>query len=160
MKKKWWILLGNLAVIAVIGFAGVSHAGRHFSNPMGQGHMYRLNLLSEELGLTDDQRAALKDLIRNHRHEIKPVVKAVIAKKRALQELVLGEDPNPITIRQASADLGNAIAEATLLGSSLAQKAKSILTPEQVTRLREMSQNRQKAFDESLREWPKRNPAF
>jgi Spy/CpxP family protein refolding chaperone len=160
MKKKWWILLGSLVIIAVIGFTGGSHAGRHFSNPMGLGHMYRLNLLSEELGLTDDQRAALKDLIRNHRDEIKPLAKAVIAKKRALQELVLGENPDPAAIRQASADLGNAIAEAAVLGSSLAQKAKSILTPEQLTRLREMRQNRQKAFDKSLWDWQERNPAF
>jgi len=160
MKKKWWIFWGGLAITAVIGFTGVSHAGRHFSNPMGLGYMYRLNLLSEELGLTDDQRAALKDLIRNRRDEIKPLVKAVIAKKRALQELALGDNPDPAAIRQASADLGNAIAEAAVLGSSLAQKAKSILTPEQLTRLREMRQNREKAFDESLREWQERNPAF
>jgi Spy/CpxP family protein refolding chaperone len=100
MKKKWWILLGSLVIIAVIGFTGVSHASRHFSNPMGPGHMYRLNLLSEELGLTEDQRAALKALIRNHRQEIKPLVKVVMAKKRALQELVLGENPDPAAIRQ------------------------------------------------------------
>ena len=159
MKKKWWILLGSLVIIALVGFTWVSHAGRHFSNPMSLGHMYRLNLLSEELGLTDDQRAAIKDLIRSHRDEIKPLVKAVIAKKRALQELALGEDPDPAAIRQASADLGTAIAEAAVLGSSLAQQAKSILTPEQLNRLREMRQNRQKAFDKSLLEWEERNPA-
>jgi len=160
MKKKWWILLGSLVIVTVIGFTGVSDAGRHFSNPMGPGHMYRLNLLSEELGLTDNQRGALKDLFRSHRDEIKPLMKAVIAKKRALQELALGEAPDPEAIRQASVDLGNAIAEAAVLGSSLAQKAKSILTPEQLTRLREMRQNRQKAFDKSLRKWQERNPAF
>ena len=160
MKRKRWILLGSLIIIAVLGFSVVSQAGRHFSNPMAPAHMYRLNLLSEELGLTDVQRVALKDLIKNHRQETKPLVKAVIAKKRALQELALGENPDPAAIRQASADLGNAIAEAAVLGSSLAQKAQSILTPEQVTRFREMRQNRQKAFDESLREWQERNPAF
>lgn len=159
MKRKWWVLLGSLAVIAAIGYTGASHAGRHFSNPMSPGPLYRLNLLSEELGLTDNQRAALKDLIRNHRREIQPLVKAVIAKKRAFQELALANDPDPAAIRQASAELGNAIAETAVWGSSLAQKAKSILTPEQLTRLREMKQNRQKAFDESLREW-ERNPAF
>jgi Spy/CpxP family protein refolding chaperone len=160
MKRKRWILLGSLIIIAVLGFGVVSQAGRHFSNPMALGHMYRLNLLGEELGLTDDQRAALKNLVKNHRQEIKPLVQAVIVKKRALQEIALAENPDPAAIRQASADLGNAIAEAAVLGSSLAQKAQSILTPEQVTRFREKMQNRQKAFDESLREWQERNPAF
>ncbi len=160
MKKKWWIFWGGLVITAVIVFCGLSHAGPHFPMPMGLGPMYRLNLLSEELGLTDDQRAALKDLIKDHRKEIKLLVKTLIAKKRALQELALGENPDPEAIRQASTDLGNAIAEAAILGSSLAQKAKSILTPEQLTRLREMRQNRQNAFDESLREWQQRDPAF
>ncbi len=98
-------------------------------------------------------------MIKDHRNEIKLLVKTLIAKKRALQELALGENPDPETIRQASTDLSNAIAEAAVLGSSLAQKAKTILTPEQLTRLRKMMQNRQKAFDESLREW-QGNPAF
>jgi Spy/CpxP family protein refolding chaperone len=160
MKKKRWILLGGLIILAVIGFSMVSHAGRHFANPMAMGPMYRLNLLSEELGLTDDQRAALKNLVRSHRQEIQPLVKTVIAKKRALQELVLAENPDPAAIRQASADLGNAIGEAAVLGSTLAQKAQSILTPEQLNQFREKRQNRQKAFDESLREWQERNPAF
>jgi Spy/CpxP family protein refolding chaperone len=63
MKKKWWIFLGGLVITAVIGFSVVSHAGHYFSSPMGLGHMYRLNLLSEELGLTADQRAALKEIV-------------------------------------------------------------------------------------------------
>jgi Spy/CpxP family protein refolding chaperone len=87
-------------------------------------------------------------------------VKAVIGKKRALQEFVLAEKPDPAAIRQASADLGNAIAEAAILGSALAQKAQSILTPDQFNRFREMRQNRQKVFDETLREWEGKNPAF
>jgi Spy/CpxP family protein refolding chaperone len=160
MKKKRWILLAGLITLAVVGFSMVSHAGRHFPNPMALGPMYRLNLLSEELGLTDDQRAALKNLVRSHRQEIQPTVKTVIAKKRALQELVLAENADPGAIRQASADLGQAIAEAAVLGSTLAQKAQSILTPDQFNRFREMRQNRQKVFDETLREWQEKNPAF
>ncbi len=160
MKKKQWILLGGLTILAVIGFSVVSHAGRHFANPMAMGPMYRLNLLSEELGLTDDQRAALKSLVRSHRQEIRPLVKTLIAQKRVLQELVLAENPDPAAIRAASADLGHSIAEAAVLGSMLAQKAQSILTPEQFKQFREKRQNRQKAFDESLREWQERDPGF
>ena len=160
MKKKRWILLGGLIILAIIGFSMVSHAGRHFANPMAMGPMYRLNLLSEELGLTDDQRAALKGLVRGHRQEIRPLVRTLIAKKRALQELVLAENPDPGAIRAASADLGNAIADAAVLGSVLAQKAQSILTPDQFNRFREMRQNRQKVFDETLREWKEKHPAF
>jgi len=160
MKKKRWILLAGLVILFVIGFSLVSHAGRHFPGPMAFGPMYRLNLLSEELGLTGDQRAALKALVKEHRQEIQPLVKDLVGKKRALQELVLAENPDPAAIRQASADLGKAIAEAAVLGSVLAQKAQAILTPDQRLRFREMRQSRRKAFDRTLGEWPEITPAF
>lgn len=160
MKRKWWILLAGLMLIAVLGFVMVSHAGRHFPGPMAFGPMYRLNVLSEELGLTGDQRAALRTLFKNHRQDIQPLVKDAIAKGRALREFVLAENPDPAAIRQASGDLGQAIGEAAVLGSVLFQKAQSILTPEQLARFREMRQNRQKAFDDSLREWQERYPTF
>ena len=160
MKKKRWILLTGLIVITVVGFSLVSHAGRNFPNPMGLGPMYRFNLMSEELGLTDDQRAALMGIFKSHRQEIMPLAKTMIAKKKALGELMLAENPDPAAIRRASTDLGQAIGEAAIFGSALFQKAQTILTPEQLTRFREMRQNRQKAFDESLREWQERGPGF
>jgi Spy/CpxP family protein refolding chaperone len=89
-----------------------------------------------------------------------PLAKTMIAKKKALGELMLAENPDPAAIRRASTDLGQAIGEAAILGSALFQKAQTILTPEQLTRFREMRQNRQKAFDESLREWQERGPGF
>jgi len=160
MNQKRWILLAALTALAVIGFSMVSYAGRHFPAQMAFGPMYRMNLLSEELGLTDNQQAAIKKLFKHHRQEIQPLVKTVIAKKRALLELVLAENPDQTAIRQASADLGQAIADAAIQSSLLAQQAQSLLTPDQLRQFREIRQNRQKAFDETLREWQAKNPAF
>jgi Spy/CpxP family protein refolding chaperone len=160
MKKKGWILSAGMVLVVVLGFVMVSHAGRQFSGPMGLAHMYRFNVMSEELGLTGAQRAALKGLFKNHRQEIQSLVKVLVVKKRALQELVLAENPDRAAIRQAADEMGRAIAETAILGSVLAQKAQAILTPEQLTRFREWRQNRQKAFDGSLREWQEGNPAF
>jgi Spy/CpxP family protein refolding chaperone len=157
MNKKRWILVGVIILVVVGGLSLVSYAGRHFPGPMGLGPMYRLNLLSEELGLTDDQRAALKNLFKEHRKDIQPLAKMVMDRRRVLMELVLAGNPDSAAIRTASADLGNAIADAAVGASSLVQKAQAILTPEQLTRFREMKQNRQKAFDDSLREWQERN---
>jgi Spy/CpxP family protein refolding chaperone len=157
MNKKRWILVGVIILVVVGGLSLVSYAGRHFPGSMGLGPMYRLNLLSEELGLTDDQRAALKNLFKEHRKDIQPLAKMVMDRRRVLMELVLAGNPDSAAIRTASADLGNAIADAAVGASSLVQKAQAILTPEQLTRFREMKQNRQKAFDDSLREWQERN---
>jgi Spy/CpxP family protein refolding chaperone len=70
---------------------------------MAMGHTYRMNLLFDQLGVTDDQRVALKKLFKEHRQNIQPPMEIVMAKGRALRELVLAETPNQAAIRQASA---------------------------------------------------------
>ena len=77
-----------------------------------------------------------------------------------MKELVLSEKPDPGAIRQASADLGNAIADAAVQASVLAKEARSILTPEQMERFKALRQHRQKVFDETLREWREQSGGF
>ena len=47
----------------------------------------------------------------------------------------------------------NAIADAAVQASALAREARSILTPEQVERFKEISRHRQKVFHETVRDW-------
>jgi len=77
-----------------------------------------------------------------------------------LRELILAETPDPKAIRQASADLGNAIADVAVQASMLAKEARSILTPEQMERFKTIRQHRQKVFDETLREWREESHGF
>lgn len=160
MTKKRWILAVVLVALVFVGFSMVSYAGRPFPGWMAMGHSYRMNVLFDELGVTDDQRVALKKLFKEYRQNIHPPMEIVMAKGRALRELVLAEAPNQAAIRQASADLGSAVAEAAVQASALAKEARSILTPEQVERFKEMRQHRQKVFDETLREWREQSRGF
>ncbi len=160
MKKKRWILTIVTPALMVVVLSTVSYAGRPFSGGMTMGHMYRMNLLFDELRITEDQRLALKKLFKENRRDIQPLAENVRTKGRALRELILAEAPDPRAIRQASADLGQAIADAAVRASALAKEARSILTPEQVERFKEMRQHRQKVFDETLRKWREQNGGF
>jgi Spy/CpxP family protein refolding chaperone len=160
MAKKWWILTVVIAALAVVVLSMVSYAGRPFPGGMAPGHMYRMNMLFDELGVTDDQRLALKKLFKEHRKDIQPLAESARARGRVLRELVLAETPDPGAIRQASADLGNAIADAAVQASALAKEARSILTPQQMERFNAMRQHRQKVFDETLREWREESHGF
>ena len=160
MTKKRWILAVVLATLVVSGFSMDSYAGRPFPGGMAMGHMYRMNVWLDELGITGDQRVALKKLFKEHHKDIQPPAKSMIIKGRALRELILAETPDPAAIRQASAELGNAIADAAVRASVLAKEARSILTPEQVEQFKEMRQHRQKVFDETLREWREQSGGF
>jgi len=160
MTKKRWILAVVVVALTVGVFSKVSYAGRIFSGGMAMGHMYRMNILFDELGITRDQRIALKKLFIEHRKDIQPQAEGVMIKGRALRELILAETPDPAAIRQASAELGNAIGDAAVQASVLAKEARSILTPEQVEQFKEMRQHRQKVFDETLREWREQSGGF
>ena len=160
MTKKRWILAVVVVPLVVGVFSNVSYAGRIFSGGMVMGYMYRMNILFDELGITGDQRIALKKLFKDHRKDIQPQAEGVMIKGRALRELILAETPDPAAIRQASAELGNAIGDAAVQASVLAKEARSILTPEQVERFKEMRQHRQKVFDETLREWREQSGGF
>ena len=160
MTKKRWILTAVIVALVVVVLSMVSYAGRPFPGGMAMGHMYRMNRLFDELGITGDQRLAFKKLFKEHRKDIQPLAESVMAKGRALRELILAEAPDQGAIRQASADLGNAIADAAVQASALAKEARAILTPEQVERFKEMRQHRQKVFDETLREWREQSGGF
>ena len=160
MTKKRWLLAVVVVVLVVGVFSMVSYAGRIFPGGMAMGYMYRMNMLFDELGITGDQRVALKKLFKEHHKDIQPLAKGMIIKGRALRELILAEAPDQGAIRQASADLGNAIADAAVQASVLAKEARSILTPEQAERFKEMRQHRQKVFDETPRKWREQSGGF
>ncbi len=77
-----------------------------------------------------------------------------------MRELVLAGTGDEAAIRQASAELGKAIADAAIQASVLAKEARSILTPEQLEQFKKMRQHHQKVFDETWREWREQNPGF
>ena len=152
MTKKRWILALVLVILGVVGFSLLSCAGRHSADRMSLARIYRMNMLFDELGLTGDQRVALKQLFSERRKDLQPSVEEVKARGGALVDLIMAETPNQEAIRKASGDLGNAIAEASVQISALAKEARSILTPEQVDKARELLQRRQKVFRETLHE--------
>ncbi len=160
MDRKRWILAFIAAVLVIVGSGSFSHAWPPGPGRMGMGPLYRMNMPFDELGLTGEQRAALKQLFLERRNNLRPVFENVKEKGIALRELVLAEAPDDAAIRKASADLGNAIADAAVQVSALTGEARSILTPEQLEKFKEMTRKRQKAFRETMREWREQSGGF
>ena len=152
MTKRRWILALVLVILVLVGFSLFSCVGRHSADRMSLARMYRMNMLFDELSLTGDQRVALKQLISGHRKDLEPSVEEVKARGGILRDLILAETPDQEAIRRASGDLGSAIAEASVQISALAKEARSILTPEQVEKARELFQRRQNIFRETMHE--------
>ncbi len=158
MIRKRWVLAAIVVALVILGLSVLSHAGRHCRERMTLGHRYRMNMLFDELRVTDDQRVALKKLFKEHRKDLQPAMEAVRAKGGVLRELILADSPDEAAIRQAAAELTKTIGYLAVQASTLTKEARSILTPEQVERLKEILQHRQKVFDETLRDWREQNP--
>jgi Spy/CpxP family protein refolding chaperone len=106
--------------------------------------------LKDELGLTDQQRDAIHEILRNHRDELRPAIKTVIEQHRVLRNAVLADDAEETAIGNAATDMGTAIGDAAVVASQVAREVKAVLTPEQLTKLREFRADRQDAVDELM----------
>lgn len=132
-----WPLAGVLTglVILVSGsLPGEAHPGRR-GDPASHW------TLREELGLTDDQVQAIRELLSRQRTSLRETARALREARRTLRDLVLQEaDEAAVAAKQSEiqALLGQLVAGRT---QSLRELA-SILTPEQRARLRELRPSR------------------
>ncbi len=99
------------------------------------GKIGRLLVLRSELKVTDAQRQKIAEVVKSHRQEIQPKVKAILEKKRALREAVVFKPADEQTIRKAAEDLGKAIGDAAVVASRVIGEAKGALTAGQLARI-------------------------
>jgi len=116
------------------------------------GNIGRLLVLRSELNLTDEQRSKLVATVKTHRDEIRPAVRDVVNKRRALRQAVLAQPSDPTAIRKAADDLGKTIGEAALLASKVIKEARQHLTDAQIERIRQFGEGRDKSVDQWLNE--------
>ena len=158
--KTVLLVVGTIVVVLLIGW-GIAHAalgqcfggGRHFDGPLGRmcrSHVGRMMTLRAELDLTEEQHEALRQLLHDHKEEIEPVAKEMVKSKRALRDAVLSEDADEREIREAAADLSDALGDAAVLASKLADEARGILTQKQVDLLQECMEEQDKSADKWL----------
>lgn len=156
MKRGFIVIavVGALGVTAAVMAASKVKAGavaqavqasepdRPIANLIRSG-VRRLITLNQDLNITDQQRSKIRNVVKGHREEIKPVAKDVMAKRQALREAVLADSPSEETIRAAADALGESIGDAAVLASKVAAEVKPILTEEQTQLLREFRADRQ-----------------
>jgi Spy/CpxP family protein refolding chaperone len=116
------------------------------------GQKGRLMTLRAELGVTGEQRAEIRTIVRGHRQEIVGVVKPLVANRRALREAVLAENPDEAAIRAAASELGSAIGDAAVLASQIKPEVFKVLTPEQQKKVSDFRADAESAADRFLRD--------
>lgn len=94
-------------------------------------HAEKIRALAGELNLTDEQKAEIYGILKSHKDEISAAVKAVAGKRSALVEKVTADNLDETAIRKAADDLGEAIADASVLRAELRADIRQVLTEEQ-----------------------------
>ena len=114
------------------------------------GNIGRLLVLRSELGITNDQKKKIGEIVKSHRDEIRPVAKEIIAKRRALQQAVINKPGDETAIRSAAGELGKAVGDAGVLASKIVVQVKPALTSQQLDRIEKFRADTQKATTDWL----------
>lgn len=112
---------------------GAGHYGK--KGERGRHHAMKM---AKELGLTEQQKSQAKALWAEHRAANRELFQKMRAERRELRALVHSGSANEGAIRAQAAKVAEAEADLAVSKAQGARKFLALLTPEQVTKYREM----------------------
>lgn len=149
MKTHNNMLMGLAVVTALAAggcFAPVAAANDHPDAPRrGRGANYRA-----ALGLTAEQKAQMREILRQHLPVVEPLAKQFVTERRALRELIHAENLNEAAIRAQARQAAKVGEELAVLRARLAQEWRGVLTPEQIEQLEERRDDLEERFNHFL----------
>ena len=88
-------------------------------------------MMMKDLNLTEDQKAAIKDLHEANSQKMEEARKAVGEARKALMEAASSEDVTEAAVKELSSQLADAISVMALNRAEMQKEVKALLTPEQ-----------------------------
>lgn len=123
------------AVVAVLTMGGLTFA----AGEPTEGHRAgRLREKFAALGLTDAQKAAVKEALQKHQPTVKPLVDKLVTERRALQDLIHTGKADEAAVRTQSAKVAAVETDLAVERAKIAQELRPVLTEDQIKKLQEM----------------------
>jgi Spy/CpxP family protein refolding chaperone len=128
-----WPLAGVLSGLVILA-TGATSSEAHFNRRVAP---IERQALQAELGLTEDQVKAIREIHARHRESMREAVRALREARRSLREMALAEaDEATFTAKAAEVrELAGQVLEAR---ARTLQEVARVLTPEQREKLREL----------------------
>jgi Spy/CpxP family protein refolding chaperone len=147
MKTAWKTLSVAVALSTGIGIANAAtpgfvdgeapeHIGSHFKKMAG------------ELGLDDHQKAQIRDILKNNRDQIGPLMKNLMTERRAMRALTQADTIDEAAIRAQASRMATLQADLAVERARIGQKVRAVLTPEQIQKFKLLQEKRDKRMDE------------
>jgi Spy/CpxP family protein refolding chaperone len=132
LHGKWPLaaVLGGLVILASGATPSEAHRGRRVA-PIER------RALQEQLGLTEDQVKAIREIHVRHRDSMRETWQALRDARRSLREMALG-DVDEATLAAKAAEVRELSGQALEARVRTLQEVARVLTPEQRAKLREI----------------------
>ncbi len=116
----------------------------------GRGERMR-GFIAEQIGLTDQQKAQIKQIRENHKDSIKPLVQDLRAKKQELRQSFEGDVYNETLAAQKISEMSGV--KAKLIGERIKVRKEilAVLTPEQKIKLDQLKEQFKSRRGERMR---------
>jgi periplasmic protein CpxP/Spy len=94
-----------------------------------------------QLGVTDEQKAQLKTILRKYQPTTVPLIQQVVTERRALRDSIRAESIDETAIRAQAAKVASLQADLAVQRAHVAHDIRAVLTPEQLQKLKDMQLN-------------------
>jgi len=136
---KALIAAGAVAAATVGGFfAFLAHADTTNDAGFSKG---RFALKLAQLGVTADQKAEVKSILRKYQPTVGPLIKEVVAERRALRDAVRAQTIDETAIREQAAKVASLESDLAVQRAHVSHDIRAVLTPDQLQKLRDMQVN-------------------
>jgi protein CpxP len=115
----------------------------------GHGRFARLRAAFQSAGVTQEQGAQIKEIVKKHYPEMKPLMDKMVAEHRALRDLIRAENVDEKAIRDQVAKVAAIGAEIAVKRAYIVHEVRGTLTSEQIGKLLEMQANADQRVDEA-----------
>ena len=155
MKRDTKILtaVGAIIAVSVIGFfAYLANAGTMDQSPAKGKLAEKL----AQLGVTDEQKAQVKEILKKYQPTVQPLVKQFVVEHRALRDLIHAESVDETAIRAQVEKVAKVGADLAVQCAHVSHEIRAVLTPDQIQKLKDMKVDLDTRIDEGLARIAKR----
>jgi Spy/CpxP family protein refolding chaperone len=133
---KALIAAGAVMVLTVGGFfAFLAHADTTNDVGFSKG---RFAMKLAQLGVTADQKAKVKTILRQYQPTVGPLIKQVVTERRALRDAIHAQTIDETAIRAQASKVASLEADLAVQRAHVSHDIRAVLTPEQLQKVKEM----------------------
>ncbi len=126
-------------VLTAIAVAGVLSAGA-MTFAGGREQPFFAERLAQ-LGITDAQKDQVHTILRKYQPTVEPMIRKLVAERRALRELIHADTIDEKAIRKQAANVAGIAADLAVQRAHVVHEIKPVFTDEQLEKLAEMGED-------------------